>query len=337
MKAARYHRGEDHLRIEEVETPSPRLSEVVVKVRAAGVCHTDLHFLEGAMKSPDVITLGHEIAGDVAEVGEGISKDWVGERVIVNNCVPCGNCEQCREGRGNLCDNLFQLGFSADGGYAEYVRIRADCALPMGRIPYEEGAALTCGAASCYHALMDLAKVKLGDTVLINGMGGLGFSALQIAQLAGARTIVVDVVQPKLDLAMREFGADFIVNGTKANVAEEVRTITKGRGADIILELVGISKTMSYGIDALAKRGRMVLVGHTNDEFSVLPLKMIKKEASVLSSVAYRATDLVAARDLAASGKLRPLIGERYRLDQVNEALQELRKGTVMGRSVLTF
>jgi alcohol dehydrogenase, propanol-preferring len=337
MKAARYHRGDDYLRIDEVGTPMPRRGEVLVKVKAAGVCHTDLHFLEGAMKSPDVITLGHEIAGEITDAGEGVPKERIGERVLVNNCEGCGNCEQCREGRGNLCDNLVQLGFSADGGYAENVRVRADCAIPMEGISYDEAAALTCGAASCYHALTDIAELRLGETVLINGMGGLGFSAVQIAKLAGATTIVVDVVQPKLDLALKKFGADHAVNGAETDVASEVRAITKCRGVDLVLELVGIFKTMSYGIDALSKRGRMVLVGHTNDEFSVLPLKMIKKEASVLSSVAYRASDLIAVRDLAASGKLRPLIAERYKLDQVNAALQELRKGTVMGRSVLTF
>jgi propanol-preferring alcohol dehydrogenase len=337
MKAARYHRGDDRLRLDEVETPTPRRGEVLVKVKAAGVCHTDLHFLEGAMKSPDVITLGHEIAGEIADVGEGVPRERIGERVLINNCAGCGNCEQCRVGRGNLCDNLVQLGFSADGGYAEYVRVRADCALSAEEISYEEAAALTCGAASCYHALTDVAKLGLGETVLINGMGGLGFSALQIAKLAGATTIVVDVVQPKLDLALKKFGADYAVNGAKVDVAGEVKRIAKGRGVDLVLELVGISKTMRYGVDALSKRGRIVLVGHTNDEFVASPLAMIKKEASVLSSVAYRAADLIAVRDLAASGKLRPLIAERYRLDQVNAALQELRKGTVMGRSVLTF
>lgn len=337
MKAARYHRGETRLRVEEAEKPRAQEGEVLVRVRAAGVCHTDLHFLEGSMKSPEVITLGHEIAGEVAEVGESVAGNRVGERVLVNNCAGCGNCESCREGRGNLCDNLVQIGFNADGGYAEYVRVRADCALPLGGISFEEGAALTCGAASCYHALMDVAGLRLGDVVLVNGTGGLGFSALQIAKLAGATTIAVDVVQPKLDLAIREYGADHAVNGSKADVPGEVVKITGGRGVDVHLELVGISKTMGYGISALSKRGRMVLVGHTNDEFVASPISMIKKEARVLSSVAYRASDLVAVRDLTASGRLRPLIAQRNRLDQINEALQELRGGKVMGRSVIAF
>ena len=125
-----------------------------MKVKSAGVCHTDLHFLEGSMKSPEVVTLGHEIAGEVAEVGEGVDPARVGEGVMVNNCVACGDCEQCRLGRGNMCDSLVQLGFSADGGYAEYVSVRQDCALPLGGVSFDQGAALTCGAASCYHALM---------------------------------------------------------------------------------------------------------------------------------------------------------------------------------------
>lgn len=337
MKAARYYTGEKKLRVEDVDVPKAGRGEVLVKVRSAGVCHTDLHFLEGSMKSPSPITLGHEIAGEVATVGEGVASSRMGERVIVNNCVACGRCEQCLRGRDNLCDNLVQLGFSADGGYAEYVRVREDCALPLGDVSYDIGAALTCGAASCYHALLDVARLSLGETVLVNGMGGLGFSALQIAKIAGAKTIVVDVVQSKLDLAAKDFGADHVVNGSQTDVAERVKELTGGRGVDVLLELVGISKTMSYGIGSLSKRGRMVLVGHTNDDFVASPLAILKKEASVLSSVAYRKVDLIAVRDLAAQGRLKPLIAERYRLDQVNAALDELRTGKVMGRSVVAF
>lgn len=337
MKAARYYKGETQLRVEEIDTPKAGRGEVLVKVRSAGVCHTELHFLEGSMKSPSPITLGHEIAGEVASVGEGVEAARLGERVIVNNCVTCGKCEQCLRGRDNLCDSLVQLGFSADGGYAEYVRVREDCALPLGDVSYDVGAALTCGAASCYHALLDVARLSLGETVLVNGMGGLGFSALQIAKLAGAKTIVVDVVQAKLDLAMKDYGADYVVNGAQADVADRVMELTGGRGVDVLLELVGISKTMSYGISSLSKRGRMVLVGHTKDNFVASPLAMIKKEASVLSSVAYRKADLIAVRDLAAHGRLKPLIAGRYKLDQVNAALEELRAGKVMGRSVVAF
>lgn len=337
MKAARYYKGEARLRVEEVDAPKAGRGEVLVKVRSAGVCHTDLHFLEGSMKSPSPIILGHEIAGEVASVGEGVAATRRGERVIVNNCVACGRCEQCLRGRDNLCDNLVQLGFSADGGYAEYVRVREDCALPLGDVSYDAGAALTCGVASCYHALLDVARLSLGETVLVNGMGGLGFSALQIAKIAGAKAIVVDVVQSKLDLATREYGADHAVNGARADVAEMVMQLTGGKGVDVLLELVGVSKTMSYGISSLSKRGRMVLVGHTNDNFVASPLAVLKKEASILSSAAYRKADLIAVRNLAAQGRLKPLIAGRYKLDQINEALEELRAGKVMGRSVVAF
>lgn len=337
VKAARYYKDETKLKLEEVDTPKAGRGEVLVKVRSAGVCHTDLHFLEGSMKSASPITLGHEIAGEVASVGEGLAPSRRGERVVVDNCVACGRCEQCLRGRDNLCDNLIQLGFSADGGYAEYVSVRGDCALPLGDVPYDVGAALSCGVASCYHALVDVARLSLGETVLVNGMGGLGFSALQIAKVAGARTIVVDVVQAKLDLATRDFGADHAVNGAESDVAQSVLELTSGRGVDVLLELVGISKTMSYGISSLSKRGRIVLVGHTDDSFVANPLTLIKKEASVLSSVAYRKLDLIAVRNLTAQGSLKPLIAGRYRLDQINVALEELRAGRVMGRSVVAF
>ena len=339
MKAARIHRNSSTLIIDEVEIPRISSNEVLVKVRAAGVCHTELHFLDGTIPiAGEALTLGHEIAGDIAEVGDRVKNLRKGDRVIVNNCVPCNNCPQCLEGRDNLCDNIQQLGFSLDGGYAEFVKVRSDLAIALPEnISYEKGAALTCSAAACYHALFDVGNLTSRDSLLINGMGGVGFSALQIARNAGAKCIVVDIVDEKLRIAKDQFNADHVINGLRENVAEKVKEFTAGKGVDFLLELVGVLATMKYAIEVLSKKGRIVFLGYSTADFSVNPLSMILKEASVLSAVAYRRSNLIAVRDLAAAGKLNPLVVGRYRLSEVNEALNQLKTGKAIGRSMIVF
>ncbi len=323
------------------EVPVPKISkdEVLVKVRAAGVCHTELHFLEGIIPFPEEgLTLGHEISGIVAEVGEDVRNVAIGNRVIVNNGVACNQCSQCLQGRENLCDNLQQIGFSLDGGYAECVKARSDlCLIIPDSISFEHGAALTCGSASCYHALFDIGRLSSSDTILVNGMGGVGFSALQIANNAGAKCIAVDIVEEKLQIAKDRFHAYKTINGKKENVVERVREITGGRGVDLLVEFVGIPATMGYSVPVLAKRGRVVFVGYSKSDFVVNPLSMILKEAAVLSSIAYTKRDLAAVRDLAADGVLNPLVVKQYDLTEVNEALNQLKNGSVIGRSVVVF
>jgi alcohol dehydrogenase, propanol-preferring len=342
MMAARIHRGvsDGKLHIEEIDRPKPGAADVLIKTHAAGVCHTDLHFLDGLIPIvSESMTLGHEISGEIVEVGHEVTSARKGQRVIVNNCVPCNSCPQCLEGRDNLCDNLTQLGFNVDGGYAEYVSVRADSAIPLpDSIPYTVGAALTCGVASCYHALMDIAKLTSKDSILIDGMGGLGFSALQIAKNAGAATtIVADVVQEKLDKASNEFGADYAINGRREKVADKVKEITNGKGVSIVIEFVGIKETMNYLVDTLSKTGRVVFVGYSKADFQINPLWLILKEARVLSSLAYRKSNLIAVRDLTSKGRIKPLIAGTYGLAQLNEALTELKSGLTIGRPMIVF
>ena len=211
MKAARIHRNGSSLIIDEVEVPQISSNEVLVKVRAAGVCHTELHFLDGTIPIPgEALTLGHEIAGDIVAVGDKVKNLRKGDRVIVNNSVPCNKCPQCLKGKENLCDNLLTDSVSrltADSQSSSKSGQIFQSSLPE-NISYEKGAALTCSGAACYHALFDVGYLTSSDTLLINGMGGVGFSALQIAKNAGAKCIAVDIVDEKLQIAREQFGAD---------------------------------------------------------------------------------------------------------------------------------
>jgi len=186
MKAVRFYGAWKPLKVEEVEVPAIGAKEVLVKVRAAGICHTDLHFLEGVLtpwKGSLPLTLGHEVAGEVSKVGAEVRRLKIGDRVAVYNGVFCGKCKFCKSGRENLCVDLDQIGFTLDGGYAEYVKARDDMLVKLPeKVSFESGAVLTCGAGSTFHALMDVGELKRGEYLMINGFGGLGSIALQIAR-----------------------------------------------------------------------------------------------------------------------------------------------------------
>jgi propanol-preferring alcohol dehydrogenase len=337
MKAVRFYGAGMPLRVEEVAIPSIGANEVLVKVRATGICHTDLHFLDGVIapwKGTLPLTLGHEIAGEVYEMGKRVRGFRKGDRVVVCNGVPCGKCRFCKDGRENLCMDLDQIGFTLDGGYAEFVKTRADTLVRLPKnVPFDSGAVLTCGAGATYHALMDLAGLKRGEYVMIDGFGGLGAIALQIAKSTGGKVIAVDVADDKLEEAKR-LGAIATINAFTSNVSEKVKQATNGFGADVVIELVGREKSMQGALGSLGKTGRMIIVGYTGDQLIATPFLMVVNEWKISGSVAYTKKDLLAVVSLAEKGKLIPLVSSRVGLDQVPETLLQLKEGKILGRSV---
>jgi alcohol dehydrogenase, propanol-preferring len=338
MKAVRYYEPEKPLKSENIEIPKPNEDEVLIKVKAAGLCHTDLHFLDGTLKpwkGTLPLTLGHEIAGDISEVGTKVKEYKKGERVVVSNVISCGKCYYCKTGHENLCSNLDQIGFTVDGGYAEYVKAPESTLIELpNNVSYESGSVLTCAAASCYHALVGIAQASPGETLLLNGFGGLGSNALQIAKSLGLQVIAVDVSEEKLKSAI-DLGALATINATSQKVDEEAKKITKGEGVDIALELVGRTKTIENAFRSLRKRGRLVFIGYTKDTFTLNPLELVVFEGAIKGSVAYTKSDLRNVVRLASEGKISPIISESYRLDEVNEALEKIRAGQVLGRAVV--
>ena len=222
MKAVRYYAPEQPLKYEEAPLPKIGADEVLIQVKAAGICHTDLHFMEGVLKpwkGTLPLTLGHEIAGDIVSVGKNVKGFKVKDRVVLANVIACGKCEYCKSGRENLCNDLDQIGFTVDGGYAEYVKTKEQTLVKLPEnVSYEVGSTLTCAAASCYHAIVDIAEAKKGETILLNGFGGLGTNALQIAKHLGLKVIAVDVAKDKLKMA-QELGAEKTINAATAEHA----------------------------------------------------------------------------------------------------------------------
>jgi len=336
MRAARYHGPGDSLRLEDVPVPQPSAGEALVRVRAAGICHTELHFLSGVLNlGVAPLTLGHEMAGEVAQVGPGVTSTQPGDRVIVYYYVGCGTCHWCRTGQENLCDALVaEYGFVSDGGLAEYVKVPARnlVRLPT-NLSFEEAATLGCSATTAIHAAR-LARLAPGDVALVYGFGGVGAALVQYCDLAGARVIAVGRSPTKLQLA-RDLGAEAAIDAAREDVSARVRDLTEGQGADVVFELVGTAESMPKAVASLRKRGRLVFIGYSEDLLTVSPIQLVVLEAQVLGSVGNTLDELSRAVDLVAAGAIHATIDRVAPLEDVNRVLDDLRQGKVVGRAVV--
>jgi 2-desacetyl-2-hydroxyethyl bacteriochlorophyllide A dehydrogenase len=339
MKAALLHEGLE-LRVEEVEVPAAD-GWALVESRCAGVCGTELHFVAGMIPPPSYpFQLGHESAGIVLEAPAG-SPVEVGERVAVYNMVGCGRCQSCRSGRESLCtDPVGQLGFSLPGTFADVVRVPAENLIRLpDSVSFEAAALLSCSGMSAVHACR-LASIGLGDTVIVNGIGGVGTMAVQVAVAAGARVIAVADSVERGDLA-RQLGASdaVVLEGGSGydTLPDRIRELTAGSGATHYIELVGTSETYLAGIRSLGRGGRVVIIGYSEQHLDVHPIELILSEIQVVTSVAASRRDLVTAIDLAAAGRIEVAVDTRYPLDELGTALERLKARQVRGRNVLVW
>jgi alcohol dehydrogenase, propanol-preferring len=338
MRAARIH--EDlTLRLDDVDTPEPGPGEVLVKVHAAGVCGTDLHILDGMIKPTTYpMTLGHEAAGVIERVGDGVGMR-PGARVAIYNKIFCGRCEQCLRGRTNICDaEPEQLGFNRDGGDAEFAMVPEANAVPIpDGVDFGAAAVLTCAGMTAMHATK-LSNLRLGETAVVDGIGGVGILVAQAASHAGGRVFVVADSEAKLQLARDHGAVGGVVVDTPdgyEDLPKRLRELTDGRGTDVFFELVGTTASMTAGIRSLAKGGRFVSTGYTDQPIEIHPIEFILPETSLVSTVAATRLDLQDALALAAAGALTVPVAGRFELDGVQKALTALRARGVLGRQVL--
>lgn len=337
MKAIRYHGPNQPLKLEEVAPPILDKDDVLIRVKAAGICHTDLHFISGLLNlgiAP--LTLGHEIAGVIEAVGADIASPGVGERVVVYYYQGCGKCQYCLRGEENLCINLrAEHGFVTDGGYAEFVKVPARNAVPIpAHVSFEEAAPIGCSVTTAIHAAR-LANLKFGDNVVVYGAGGVGFGIVQYARLAGANVIAVGRNEIKLAKA-RELGANHTINASKNDVMSAIRDLTGGNGADIVFELVGIKETMDISMKSLARHGRLVFIGYSFDNFTVHPILPIILEATIIGSVGNTLDELINAVKLVGAGKIKTVVDRVLKLKQFQVGIDSLSHGQPIGRIVLT-
>ena len=335
MRAARLHRVGSTLVLEDVPTPEPPPGFVLVAVEAAGVCGTELHFLDGLLTPARVpITLGHEVAGRIAALGAGVTGVAVGDRVAVHYFHSCRQCASCRRGLGHLCTQpLGFLAFATDGGFAEHVVVPASSlvGLPVG-VGTAEAAPLCCGTATALHALR-VAGTALGTRALVHGCGGVGLQLVQLLAAAGVEPIAVARSEEKRALA-RALGATVTIDG-RDDVAAAVREATGGAGVDAAFELAGTAGTMRGSLASLRPGGALVLVGYSADRLDLHPLELVVPELRILTSVGNTYDELVEAVALCAAGTVRSIVDRQAPLDDVNDVLAQLRAGHVAGRAVL--
>jgi propanol-preferring alcohol dehydrogenase len=336
MKAVRYHGPGQPFRLEEVDRREPEAGEVLVRITASGICHTELHFKSGLLDlGVAPVTMGHESVGRIEAVGEGVSPGRADERVIIYYYLGCLECAYCHVGDEHLCPNLrAEYGFISDGGYAEYVTVPARNAVPLpAAIPDVEAAPIGCGVTTAVHAAR-LAKPEVGEWVVVYGVGGVGFGLVQLARTTGARTIAVGRSAAKLDKAL-ELGAEIAVNASEEAASERIRRITGGAGADVVYECVGTAEAMKEASGALGRRGRLVFVGYSPDSFTVHPMQLVVFEQKVMGAVGATLNDLYEAVDLVERGVVRTVVDRTLTLEQFESGLNALERGELVGRAVL--
>ncbi|MFC1563708.1 zinc-binding dehydrogenase [candidate division KSB1 bacterium] len=329
MKAAIFHGTNQPMSFEDVEKPSPGADDIVVKIAACGVCHTDLHYLDHGTptyKQPPMI-LGHEPSGYVAEAGSNVKKFKEGDRVLLPAVLTCGVCDFCRTGHENICNTMTMLGNHIDGAYAEYIKVPAKdiCFLPD-EIPLEEGSIIADAISTPFHAVKNRAQVKPGDTVVVFGCGGIGINIVQVAAAAGGVVIAVDIIDRKLEIA-EKFGATITINPTKVEkLGKEIKKLTGG-GADIAIEAIGRADTIQEAFGTLRKGGRLVVVGFAGENISINAGKIMFFEMEIVGSLGCRPVDYPKIIELARLGKIKvkELVTNRFPLEQINDAFDLLR------------
>jgi 2-desacetyl-2-hydroxyethyl bacteriochlorophyllide A dehydrogenase len=293
--------------LEDAEVALPKIgpSEVLVRVAACGICHSDAHYRAGISAIDRLpLTLGHEVAGRVEAVGEEVAHVSRNDRVYVHYLVSCGRCVFCLRGHEQFCVEGQMIGKHRDGGYAEFIKVpgRNVMALPD-EIPFEHGAIMMCSSATALHAL-NKARLQSGDSVAIFGFGGLGFSALQLAIARGCREVCVVDINPAKLASIAAFGG-VAIDATASDPVEQIREATGGKGVDVSIELVGSAMTMGQAVRCLGIFGRAALVGLTAESMSVLPYpEIINKEAEIIGVSDHLAAELSSLMQLACAGKL---------------------------------
>jgi alcohol dehydrogenase, propanol-preferring len=339
MRAAVLRGAGQPLSVEEWPTPEPGPGEVLIRVAACGVCHTDLHYTDHGtptFRTPPVI-LGHEVSGTIAATGPGVQGWQPGDRVLLPAVLTCGACARCREGRENICESSLMLGNHVDGGFAEFLVAPARHAFRLpDELPLVESAIIADAITTPYHALVHRAAVRPGDQVLVLGCGGIGLNLIQLAAALGARVIAVDRVPAKLEWARRLGAAEILDATATTRLDREVRRLTGG-GADIALEAVGLPATQEQALSCLRTGGRLVLVGYSPEPMSLNAGRLMFRELEVIGSLGCRPIDYPRVLELARQGVIRvaELVSHRFPLERIGDAFDALRAGEVV-RAVVT-
>jgi propanol-preferring alcohol dehydrogenase len=353
MKAARIIKPKESLEIQDIEIPNPKGSQVLVKIQSSGVCHSDIHLWQGGYEGPGgqflkttdrgvtyPLTPGHEVSGIVENIGEEVQQQGrilKKDKVLVYPWIGEGLCPACRLGEENLCDNPRSLGIYKDGGYAEYILIPSYRYLVKlsEHIDMDVAATLSCSALTAYGAVKN-ADMKPYDNVVIVGAGGLGLMAMQLAKaVSGAKIIALDLDDKKLKVA-KDNGADEIINTNKeTDITKSVMELTNNMGADAVVDFVNASKTVDADMKFLRRRAKVVLVGLFGGELRLNLVTMPTRAYRLIGSYTGTLADMTELISLADREIIKPVISDKFKLNQATEALSKLKEGKIIGRGVL--
>ncbi|MDP4092136.1 MAG: zinc-dependent dehydrogenase [Bacillota bacterium] len=342
MKAAVVY-GKNDIRVEDYPTPKAGSGEITVKIKASGICATDVKTLLGQGLPKELPTiLGHEVVGEIYEMGEGVKGFNLGERVAVYPIAVCGECYYCKNGHHNLCLKEFGLGHGINGGFAEYVKLPAQIINIGGviKIPdelsYEK--AVIAEPLSCGIAALRKNRVKPGDRVVIVGSGPMGLIHLKVSKWAGATVIMADVLDKRLKIA-KQMGADYCINVSEANLEEELRKITGGTGAEVVITSLGIPKVIEDSYRLVRNGGILNIFGGppAGQPITLDPRWVHYGEITITGSFASTPDDFKKALELIASGEIivEDMISDRFTLDNMLDAVeraknQDMIKGIVL-------
>jgi S-(hydroxymethyl)glutathione dehydrogenase/alcohol dehydrogenase len=351
--------------VEELPDPRPRQGEVLIKVAACGVCHSDLHVIKGELPSPTPTVLGHEMSGVVVETAPDVTGVKPGDRVVSTFILPCGHCDACNRGRDDLCINFFTVhrskGVLYDGetrlhrsdgsplamysmsGLAEYCVVPATAVFPIPpEVAIHEACILGCAVPTAYSAVRHQADIRPGDTVAVVGAGGVGSNIIQVARAFGASEVIaVDIREDKL-AAARRLGATQGVNGAEADPAAQIRALTGGKGVDVAFEALGRPDTVLTAFDAVRDGGKVVVVGlaPTSVAAPIEITRLVRRSVSMLGSFGARMrSDVPDLIELVARGAVstQQLVTQRFTLETAHEAYAALGRGEITGRAMVVI
>lgn len=360
MQSARIINPNKPLEVKQLDTPKPTGSQVLVKVKSCGICHSDIHLWEGGYEGPGgkflkttdrgvnyPLTPGHEVSGIVEELGDDVPTNITnaitkGTKVLVYPWIGEGLCTACKEGNENLCDTPRSLGVYKDGGYSDYLLVPSYRYLinlegqdsNNNNLDLDSFSTLSCSALTAYGAIKN-ANLRPNDTVSIVGVGGLGLMAIQLAKaINGPTVIAVDLDEKKLKIA-KDNGADFTVNSNTEDPVKSIMELTNNFGTDTVIDFVNSSKTAETNLKIMRKRARLVMVGLFGGEVNLNLVSMATRAYRLIGSYTGNLAELNELVSLAKRGVLRPVISDKFDLNNVTEGLTKLKEGNIKGRGVI--
>ncbi len=338
MKAFVLERYNIPLVLKDVPMPQIGDDDVLVRVRAAGICGTDLKIytgkLDGIIKLPHIP--GHEGAGEIVKTGKNVKNIKPGDRGIVYHYIPCRDCELCRTGKENICFEIKRTGFELDGAFAEYMAIPAYnfCPVDDEKVSWSEMAVLPDAALTPYHALKTLGKVKKGAKVLIIGLGGLGLHAVMLGKMLGADVAGADIRDNSLTEALK-YKADIVFNPVSQDPVSVIREWTGGHGTDVVLDGVGTGSTFPWALKSLKKGGKLVLMGY--DPINPVPLDalgMHYNEWEIIGARLGTKQELIELVNYTKNGTLKPIVSSEFEMASLNRVFTESLLDSIYGRIV---